>query len=62
VPAFAQAIAARRSEEPATAGLGDAWRQWLNVRDACPLGRAYRYGDDQIAYHYRSDRRVLERP
>lgn len=27
------------------------WRPWLAVRDACGL-RAWRYGDDQIRYHY----------
>jgi len=27
------------------------WRDWLAVRDACTL-RAWRYSDDQIAYHY----------
>jgi len=31
------------------------WRDWLAVRDACPIGRAYRYGEDQLAYHYTKD-------
>jgi methylmalonic aciduria homocystinuria type C protein len=35
------------------------WRMWLAMRDACPVGRAYRYSDDQIAYHYTKDRRYL---
>jgi methylmalonic aciduria homocystinuria type C protein len=35
------------------------WRAWLAVRDACPIGRAYRYDDDQLAYHYTKDRRYL---
>lgn len=39
----------------------DAWRAWLAVRDACPLGRAHRYDDDQIVYHYTGDRRILRR-
>ena len=30
----------------------DAWRAWLAVRDACPLGRDARYSDEQIAFHY----------
>ncbi|HHH28385.1 MAG TPA: hypothetical protein ENK57_08580 [Polyangiaceae bacterium] len=30
----------------------DAWRRWLAVRDACPIGRASRYSEPQIAYHY----------
>lgn len=41
------------------------WEHWLAVRDACPVGRAYRYGDEQIRYHYANDRaglvRLLER-
>lgn len=37
----------------------DDWRAWLAVRDACPIGRAYRYDDDQLAYHYTKDPRYL---
>ncbi len=29
----------------------ERWRAWLAVRDACSL-RAWRYGEDQIHYHY----------
>jgi hypothetical protein len=29
----------------------DDWRAWLAVRDACTL-RAWRYGEDQLEYHY----------
>jgi hypothetical protein len=29
-----------------------SWREWLAVRDACCVGRDYRYSDDQIEYHY----------
>jgi methylmalonic aciduria homocystinuria type C protein len=44
----------------ATAARGpDAWRAWLAVRDACRVGRAYRYGDDQLAYHYTKNRGLL---
>jgi cyanocobalamin reductase (cyanide-eliminating) / alkylcobalamin dealkylase len=28
------------------------WHRWLEVRDACPLGRSGRYSEEQIAYHY----------
>jgi methylmalonic aciduria homocystinuria type C protein len=42
-----------------TAAGPDAWRAWLAVRDACPIGRAFRYSDEQIAYHYTKDRAVL---
>lgn len=37
--------------------LGDAeprWRRWLAVRDACPVGQAHRFSDEQIAFHYAS--------
>jgi cyanocobalamin reductase (cyanide-eliminating) / alkylcobalamin dealkylase len=37
----------------------DTWRAWLAVRDACPVGREHRYGDDQIAYHYAKRRDAL---
>lgn len=46
--------------EIALAATGpDAWRAWLAVRDACPVGREHRYGDDQLAYHYTKDPRHL---
>ena len=61
-PAFAQAVATLRDRDAAASGLGDAWRRWLAVRDACPLGREHRYSDEQIGYHYRGDRTVLKRP
>ena len=38
----------------------EAWRAWLAVRDACVVGRAHRYGDDQIAYHYTKDHAFLK--
>ena len=31
------------------------WRAWVAVRDACCVGREYRYGDNQLAYHYTKD-------
>jgi len=37
------------------------WRDWLAVRDACPLGRQFRYSDAQIEYHYAKDRSLLDR-
>lgn len=42
--ALARALAAR------------SWQAWLAVRDACPIGKAFRYSDEQIAYHYASNR------
>jgi len=44
----------------AGSAAGEGWRRWLAVRDACPVGRAWRYGEAQIGYHYTKDRRWLE--
>jgi len=50
LPALERALAAGA---PATqADVRERWRLWLAVRDACPVGRASRYPDDQIRYHY----------
>lgn len=46
---------------PGRTAISANWRLWLAVRDACPVGRAHRYSDDQIEYHYTWDRAVLER-
>jgi cyanocobalamin reductase (cyanide-eliminating) / alkylcobalamin dealkylase len=35
------------------------WRSWLAVRDACCVGREHRYSEDQLAYHYTKDLRLL---
>ena len=32
---------------------------WVALRDACPLGRAHRYGPHQLGYHYAKDRAML---
>ena len=41
------------------AGVREAWRRWVAVRDACPLGRAARYNEGQLVYHYTGERRAL---
>ena len=47
--------------ERACAAAGpQAWRDWVAVRDACCVGRDHRYRDDQLAYHYTKDLRLLE--
>jgi methylmalonic aciduria homocystinuria type C protein len=53
-PAFDRALAAGTPRDQAE--LRERWRLWLAVRDACPVGRAHRYDDDQIRYHYAGDR------
>ncbi len=35
------------------------WRVWVGIRDACPRGRAHRYPEDALRYHYAGDRSVL---
>ena len=30
----------------------ESWRAWLAVRDSCSVGKAWRYDEDQIRYHY----------
>jgi methylmalonic aciduria homocystinuria type C protein len=37
----------------------EQWRLWLAVRDACPVGREYRYSENQIRWHYAHDRSAL---
>lgn len=44
-------------------GLADvaaAWPHWVAVRDACPVGRAHRYSEQQLRYHYLKDRAILD--
>ncbi len=51
---------ALQSRDTSTAtAVPEPWRRWLGVRDACQLGREYRYSDDQVAYHYSKDLAVL---
>jgi hypothetical protein len=53
-PALARALAEGEAES------AEPWRRWLAVRDACPLGREHRYGEEQLRYHYAKDRAVLQ--
>ncbi|MFN8642362.1 MAG: hypothetical protein U0802_12165 [Candidatus Binatia bacterium] len=55
VPPFARAQAAQAGR----ADLAATWRLWLAVRDACPVGRAHRYGEAQRRYRYARDRSVI---
>jgi methylmalonic aciduria homocystinuria type C protein len=49
-PALERAMAAG---EPRTKeDLQTRWRLWVAVRDACPVGRAHRYSQEQIEFHY----------
>jgi methylmalonic aciduria homocystinuria type C protein len=55
VPLFERA----RAAQVGRASIADTWPLWLAVRDACPVGRSYRYDEAQIRYHYARDRSVL---
>ena len=35
------------------------WKEWLEVRNACPLGQRYKFGDEQIEYHYTKSKNQL---
>jgi methylmalonic aciduria homocystinuria type C protein len=48
-----------RREESDSAAIAEDWRAWLAVRDACPVGRAHRYSEAQIEYHYTKNRGIL---
>ena len=58
-PALAAAIAGHE-DSSRSASVSDKWASWLAVRDACPLGKAHRYSEDQIRYHYTKDIKLLE--
>jgi len=58
--ALDDAVAASKSA-PEGKKVSSQWKLWLAVRDACPVGRASRYSDEQCEYHYRSDRELLLR-
>ena len=55
VPLFDRASAAQVGQPD----ISTTWPLWLAVRDACPIGRAHRYSENQIRYHYARDRSVL---
>jgi methylmalonic aciduria homocystinuria type C protein len=51
VPALERALAASGTPLSSASVMAHA-HAWIAVRDACPVGRASRYGDAQVAYHY----------
>lgn len=51
VPALERALLASGTPLSSAAVVAHA-HAWIAVRDACPVGRASRYGDAQVAYHY----------
>ncbi|MCB9728910.1 MAG: hypothetical protein H6744_13950 [Deltaproteobacteria bacterium] len=55
-------VRARASEPPTAARPLPHWEDWLAVRDACPVGRHFRYPEPQLRYHYTRDPRAFDRP
>ena len=52
--------AEKKMKEATQAALRErGWRDWLHVREVCPLGQLYRYSEDQILYHYTKNHRIL---
>jgi methylmalonic aciduria homocystinuria type C protein len=51
VPALARAVAASGSPLSAAA-IAEHAAEWVAVRDVCPVGRSFRYDDEQLRYHY----------
>jgi methylmalonic aciduria homocystinuria type C protein len=53
MPAFEAALrGATASGAPLGAAIRDDFRPWVRVREVCPAGRAHRYDEGQIEYHY----------
>jgi len=52
---------ALKGRDMPTGSIRKAWKPWLAMRDACPVGRRHRYGPDQVRYHYTVRRRHLLR-
>lgn len=50
-----------RNQYHGTAQVTELWRDWLAVRDACPMCPGSRYSNEQVRYHYQRDRSVLAR-
>lgn len=61
VGALEAALARGGEHLPLADAIASEWRSWVAVRDVCPVGRASRYGEDQLAYHYTKDRNAIER-
>ena len=50
---LSKAIEAKQKKEP------DAWRIWVNMRDAFSNGKEHRYSDHQLQYHYTKNKDLL---
>jgi len=60
MPAFEEALrTATATGAPLGAAIRDDFHAWVRVRAVCPVGRAHRYDDGQIEYHYAKNRARL---
>ncbi len=62
VKALNRALACQPAQNPGNAEGLSHWKLWLEVRDACPLGKNWRYGENQIRYHYAKERDAIALP
>lgn len=60
VPKLNKVLGADHLAIPDDRDIAACWQDWLAIRDACPIGRVYRYSNDQIRYHYIKDRSFLK--
>jgi hypothetical protein len=44
--------ALKSSRELTQRAVAEHASEWIATRDACPVGRDLRYGEQQLAYHY----------
>ncbi|KAK3287394.1 hypothetical protein CYMTET_5105 [Cymbomonas tetramitiformis] len=63
---LAEALSPPTSKQPENGSADNKVQEhpslaWIRLRDVVTAGREYRFSDDQIAYHYRKDRRALNR-
>ena len=58
--ALSEALVAVEDAVSRNQAIADQWRVWLGVRDACPVGKNFRYSNEQILYHYTKNRQVLK--
>ena len=60
IPKSDRVVGKNHQVNPDHYDIAASWQDWLAIRDACPIGRGYRYSDDQIRYHYIRDRSFLK--
>ena len=58
LPALETALA-QTGNTPDAGAIARQADAWIAVRDACPVGKAARYGEHQLRYHYTKDRKFL---